>query len=92
MIAMQQLLQATFAACCRASSQNPPLAWAGRGEGADDHERAYRLSIAGSDPSGGAGIEADLKTFSALGVCGAAVITALTAQNTKGVFGRPRCR
>lgn len=45
------------------------------------------VSIAGSDPSGGAGIEADLKTFSALGVYGAAVITALTAQNTKGVFG-----
>jgi hydroxymethylpyrimidine/phosphomethylpyrimidine kinase len=45
------------------------------------------VTIAGSDPSGGAGIEADLKTFSALGVYGAAVITALTAQNTKGVFG-----
>jgi hydroxymethylpyrimidine/phosphomethylpyrimidine kinase len=45
------------------------------------------LTIAGSDPSGGAGIEADLKTFSALGVYGATVITALTAQNTKGVFG-----
>jgi hydroxymethylpyrimidine/phosphomethylpyrimidine kinase len=45
------------------------------------------LTIAGSDPSGGAGIEADLKTFSALGVYGACVITALTAQNTKGVFG-----
>ena len=45
------------------------------------------VTIAGSDSSGGAGIEADLKTFSALGVYGAAVVTAVTAQNTKGVFG-----
>lgn len=43
------------------------------------------LSIAGFDPSGGAGVAADLKTFAALGCNGMAVITALTAQNTQGV-------
>lgn len=45
------------------------------------------LTIAGSDPSGGAGLQADLKTFSALEVYGTTVVTALTAQNTQGVTG-----
>ena len=45
------------------------------------------LTVAGSDPSGGAGIQADLKTMSALGAYGMSAVTALTAQSTRGVTG-----
>ncbi|MEO6052194.1 MAG: bifunctional hydroxymethylpyrimidine kinase/phosphomethylpyrimidine kinase, partial [Pyrinomonadaceae bacterium] len=45
------------------------------------------LTIAGIDPSGGAGIIADIKTFSAFGCYGAAAISSVTFQNTNGVFG-----
>ena len=50
-------------------------------------KRKTVLTIAGSDSSGGAGIQADLKTMTALGVYGMSVVTALTAQNTTGVYG-----
>jgi len=52
----------------------------------DTAEPRVILTIAGSDPSGGAGIQADLKTFATLKVYGAAAITCLTVQNTTGVF------
>lgn len=47
--------------------------------------KSIALTIAGSDPSGGAGVQADLRTFAALGVFGCAVVTAITAQNSRGV-------
>lgn len=58
-------------------------AWGGEARG----RPPVVLSIAGSDPSGGAGIQADLKTFHRAGVYGQAVVTLLTAQNTRGVQG-----
>ncbi|CAF4547310.1 unnamed protein product, partial [Rotaria magnacalcarata] len=51
----------------------------------DEHRYINVMTIAGSDPSGGAGLQADLKTFASLHCYGMTTITALTAQNTCGV-------
>ena len=54
----------------------------------ETYKKTYKvLTIAGSDPSGGAGIQADIKTMTVNGVYAMSVITALTAQNTLGVTG-----
>src|ERR1700757_1609831 len=56
-----------------------------RARGHPEYVLAIALTIAGSDPSGGAGIQADLKTFHQFGVYGEAVVTLITVQNTRGV-------
>src|SRR5579871_4956259 len=73
------------AAPSRSPLPRPPSDWRGAGGAAAPMKRI--LTIAGSDSGGGAGIEADIKTISALGGYGLTAITAVTAQNTLGVTG-----
>ena len=59
---------------------------------AQRNKHAVALTIAGSDSGGGAGLQADLNTFASLGVHGTSVVTAITAQNPRGVSGIQACR
>lgn len=85
--AVRSLKDAVAHKILRAASNPEACADRSAAKRAGNHGRKKVLTIAGSDCSGGAGIQADLKTMTAFGVYGMSVITALTAQNTTGVYG-----
>lgn len=85
--AVRSLKDAVAHKILRAASNAEACADGSAAKRAGNHGRRKVLTIAGSDCSGGAGIQADLKTMTAFGVYGMSVITALTAQNTTGVYG-----